>query len=319
MASLQSNLKIITSNTAPTTENLQKGAMAFGKVDDEYKIYGNSTGTEVHEFLALSPEDQAKLANVPENTNQALNGKLDSTAINNIYPLKVDTAPTVGIGSDKTDPNTDITSLAIGNNAKAGNFLSDESSYSTALGNYSTANGSFSTALGYNSSATGGYSTALGYNSTASGYFSTALGYNSGATGYYSTALGYGSTANGSNSTALGNSSNASGSSSTAVGYNSNASGSGSTVLGGSSTASGYNSTVLGFNSSATGESSVAIGNGSRATEAKEFSVGNINRTRRITHVTDPTNDQDAATKKYVDNAIQSAINNLVNGEEVSY
>lgn len=84
MASLQSNLKIITSNTAPTTDTLQKGAMAFGKVNDEYKIYGNSTGTEVHEFLALSSEDQAKLANVPANTNQALGQKADQTALDSL-------------------------------------------------------------------------------------------------------------------------------------------------------------------------------------------------------------------------------------------
>ena len=84
MASLQSNLKIITSNTAPTTDTLQKGAMAFGKVNDEYKIYGNSTGTEVHEFLALSAEDQAKLANVPANTNQALSQKADQTALDSL-------------------------------------------------------------------------------------------------------------------------------------------------------------------------------------------------------------------------------------------
>lgn len=95
MASLQSNLKIITSNTAPTTDTLQKGAMAFGKVDDEYKIYGNSTGTEVHEFLALSAEDQAKLANVPSNTNQALSQKADQTALNSL-------TQTVGQKADQT-------------------------------------------------------------------------------------------------------------------------------------------------------------------------------------------------------------------------
>lgn len=84
MASLQSNLKIITSNTTPTTDTLPKGAMAFGKVNDEYKIYGNSTGTEVHEFLALSAEDQAKLANVPANTNQALGQKADQSALDTL-------------------------------------------------------------------------------------------------------------------------------------------------------------------------------------------------------------------------------------------
>lgn len=176
-----------------------------------------------------------------------------TTAINNIHPLKVDIAPTVGIGSGQTDPNTDITSLAIGNEAKAGNFSSGESSYSTALGDRSVASG---------------YSTALGFGSTASGDRSTALGVGSRAEGSDSTALGWGH-------------------------------------------AVGRDSISIGQNSEASGESSIAIGSSSKATEENEFSVGNIDMTRRITHVTDPTDDQDAATKKYVDNAIQSAINNI--------
>lgn len=99
MASLQSNLKIITSNTAPNTDTLPKGAMAFGKVNDEYKIYGNSTGTEVHEFLALSAEDQAKLANVPANTNQALSQKADQTALDTL-------TQTVGTKADQSEVDT---------------------------------------------------------------------------------------------------------------------------------------------------------------------------------------------------------------------
>ena len=334
MASLQSNLKIITSNTAPTTENLQKGAMAFGKVNDEYKIYGNSTGTEVHEFLALSPEDQAKLANVPENTNQALsqkadqtaldsltgtvatkadqttvdsltetvNGKLDSTAINNIYPLKVDDAPQVGIGDDQTDSNTDTTSLAIGNEAKAGNFSSGKNSHSTAVGYDSTAIGYYSTALGNGSSATGVESIALGDASGATGICSTALGYDSKATGDYSTALGYDSKAEGESSTALGEDSKASGYKSIALGHKSTAEGENSVALG-TGHAVERSSISIGSNSVASNEGSIAIGANSKATEANEFSVGNgdMNLTRRITHVADPTNDQDAATKKFVD------------------
>lgn len=84
MASLQSNLKVITSGKAPTTSNLGKGAMAFGKVGDTYRIYGNSEGTEVHEYLALSPDEQSKLANVPANTNSALAGKADKTTVDEL-------------------------------------------------------------------------------------------------------------------------------------------------------------------------------------------------------------------------------------------
>ena len=220
-----------------------------------------------------------------------------TTAINNIYPLKVDTAPQVGIGDGQTDPNTDTTSLAIGSGAKAGNFSHGQNSYSTAFGNGSGASGTSSIALGYGSGAKGYHSIAVGYESGASGDSSIALGAYSGASSTYSTAVGYESGASGVQSTAVGNYSSSGGRYSTAVGYDSGASGTSSIALGDSTRASG--------------DQSIAIGAGSKAMEANEFSVGDTDLTRRITHVTDPTNDQDAATKKYVDNAIQSAINNL--------
>lgn len=116
MASLQSNLKIITSNTAPTTDTLQKGAMAFGKVNDEYKIYGNSTGTEVHEFLALSPEDQAKLANVPENTNHALGQKADQTALQALQGTVATKADQTTVDSLTETVNGKLDSIQAGTN-----------------------------------------------------------------------------------------------------------------------------------------------------------------------------------------------------------
>lgn len=116
MASLQSNLKIITSNTAPNTDTLQKGAMAFGKVNDEYKIYGNSTGTEVHEFLALSPEDQAKLANVPSNTNQALSQKADQTALDTLTQTVSQKADQTTVESLTETVNGKLDSIQAGTN-----------------------------------------------------------------------------------------------------------------------------------------------------------------------------------------------------------
>lgn len=116
MASLQSNLKIITSNTAPNTDTLQKGAMAFGKVNDEYKIYGNSTGTEVHEFLALSPEDQAKLANVPSNTNQALSQKADQTALETLQGTVATKADQTTVTSLTETVNGKLDSIQAGTN-----------------------------------------------------------------------------------------------------------------------------------------------------------------------------------------------------------
>lgn len=116
MASLQSNLKIITSNTAPNTDTLQKGAMAFGKVNDEYKIYGNSTGTEVHEFLALSAEDQAKLANVPSNTNQALSQKADQTALEALQGTVATKADQTTVTSLTETVNGKLDSIQAGTN-----------------------------------------------------------------------------------------------------------------------------------------------------------------------------------------------------------
>ena len=51
MANVNSNVKLITSNTVPTTSNLPKGNLAFGQIDGENKIYGN-IGSQVVEFTA---------------------------------------------------------------------------------------------------------------------------------------------------------------------------------------------------------------------------------------------------------------------------
>lgn len=51
MTNVASNIKLITSNTVPTTSNLPKGNLAFGQVNGENKIYGN-IGSQVVEFTA---------------------------------------------------------------------------------------------------------------------------------------------------------------------------------------------------------------------------------------------------------------------------
>lgn len=51
MVNVNSNAKLITSNTVPTTTNLPKGNLAFGQVNGENKIYGN-IGNQVVEFTA---------------------------------------------------------------------------------------------------------------------------------------------------------------------------------------------------------------------------------------------------------------------------
>lgn len=51
MVNVNSNVKLITTNTVPTTTNLPKGDLAFGQVNGENKIYGN-IGNQVVEFTA---------------------------------------------------------------------------------------------------------------------------------------------------------------------------------------------------------------------------------------------------------------------------
>ena len=51
MANVNSNVKLITTNTVPTTTNLSKGELAFGQVNGENKIFGN-IGDRVVEFTA---------------------------------------------------------------------------------------------------------------------------------------------------------------------------------------------------------------------------------------------------------------------------
>lgn len=92
------------------------------------------------------------------------------------------------------------------------------------------------------------------------------------------------------------------------------ASGSGAIAIGGDAHANGDAAYALGTTASAVtrgvaiGQSaevrkngSVAIGSHSVSDADNEFSIGNSNRTREITHVSDPTADNSAATKKYVD------------------
>lgn len=195
--------KVITSGTAPTTTNTSKGDLAFGTVNGETKLYGN-TGTEVVELGGGGGND-----------------------VNVIAPLTATTSPTA----------TGDHSLAIGSGADSGlNAI--------AIGDDATANyGSNLVAIGYNSDAANS-SVAIGSNTLAYG-----------------------------NSVAIGNSANA----------------------------DADHNVAIGAGAVCSGISTVAIGYNSRSDENSTFAVGSSDFTRRITHVSDPTGDQDAATKNYVD------------------
>ena len=126
--------------------------------------------------------------------------------------------------------------------------------------------------------AAGGLSTSLGERSDASGASGVSVGYLSQASGDFSTALGYYSEAG----------TDKSQSQCTAIGYFSKV-----TADGG---------TALGKGTKVTSAQSVAIGCYSEANETRVVSFGDsVWGGRRLINVKDPIDNQDAATKNYVD------------------
>ena len=263
---VKSPIKIIDSGTAPTTENLGEGQIAFGTVDGETKLYG-SDGTTVSEL-----------------------GGGGGSEVNSIAPLTTETPPlatgpySISIG-DRAK-STAQSSVSFGPSAVASGtaslsigFRSNSSSPdTTAIGSFASASDSGSLSIGTRSSSTSS-SVSVGTGSESSNQ-GTAIGYGANATSTYLN----------SGSTSIGASASAPGLSAVAVGYGSES--------------SADMAVAMGYNSSATGLRSVAIGSDSAATSTDEFSIGSDSLQRRITHVSDPTNDQDAATKKYVDTKV---------------
>ena len=115
------------------------------------------------------------------------------------------------------------------------------------------------------------------------------------------------STRSGASGIAIGSSASATGDNSSALGSSASASGTSSTANGYAASASGANSTAIGPHANASASGSVAIGYNSVATEANTVSVGipaageQSASLKRIVNVANPTANQDAATKNYVD------------------
>ena len=65
MANINSNVKLITSDTAPTTVNLPSGNMAFGTVGGTAKLFGN-IGSQVVEFTGGDGDNVIYFANEDE-------------------------------------------------------------------------------------------------------------------------------------------------------------------------------------------------------------------------------------------------------------
>lgn len=65
MANINSNVKLITSDTTPTTSNLPSGNMAFGNVGGTAKLFGN-IGSQVVEFTGGTGDNVIYFANEDE-------------------------------------------------------------------------------------------------------------------------------------------------------------------------------------------------------------------------------------------------------------
>ena len=170
--------------------------------------------------------------------------------------------------------------------------------------------------------ANGELSCAIGNGSVANGDNSVAIGISAISDKTNGVGIGSGAQAIGDSTTAIGSNSLAPDDGAVAIGIDSKACGQGSISIGG-----GVNraetmadnticigaEVIVGTDSNhdvAIGDQasidngvtySVAIGADSACTDSMEFSIGNSKLKRRITHVIDPVNESDAATKKYVD------------------
>ena len=197
---------------------------------------------------------------------------------------------------------------------------------SFAVNQGTTSSGVNSSSFGMNSTASGYNSFVAGFNTTASGDSSAAIGYNSIASGGRSFALGDSNQSIGESSTALGQLSTSQGAFSLAANIETTAVGIGSTALGKGTIAGEYASLAIGHYNVQTNYGvtqhdilnvAFAIGNGTDDTNrSNAFSVrfdgtttvaGNIQMEgNQINNVADPTDNQDVATKSYVDSNVNS-------------
>lgn len=151
---------------------------------------------------------------------------------------------------------------------------------------------------------------AIGDNASATGSASLAIGKNSEAKSTGSIAIGYKSKAQTNDNIAIGRLANASATDyarNISIGALSSSTASNGLAIGTSSNVSGENGVSIGEMASTTSAYSVALGSGSIASQDYTISVGSglegsTYKTRRIVNVSDPINEQDTATKNYVDN-----------------
>jgi hypothetical protein len=83
---LETNVKVIRSNTAPTTATLPAGCLAFGNVGGVPKLYGNQNGTAVEEYGATTLYTGTGQATDGAMTQKAATDAL-AAAWKSVYPV----------------------------------------------------------------------------------------------------------------------------------------------------------------------------------------------------------------------------------------
>lgn len=128
----------------------------------------------------------------------------------------------------------------------------------------------------------------------------------------YTIAIGYNAKATAAGAVAIGRASQTYG---VAIGNNSRSTTSNGISIGGSSYSGSSGSIAIGNSARCSGKNSIALGASSQSNREGELSVGTASSTRFIANVREPELDQDAATKKYVDDLI-SALDNRIKALE---
>lgn len=209
----------------------------------------------------------------------------------------------VDLGRLKTFKSKLDASMGASSVNAATNPLPGDSNYKKAI-----ANGELSCAIGNGSVANGDNSVAIGISAISDKTNGVGIGSGAQAIGDSTTAIGSNSLAPDDGAVAIGIDSKACGQGSISIGggVNRDETMADNTICIGAEVIVGTDSNhdvAIGDQASIDNgvTYSVAIGADSACTDSMEFSIGNSKLKRRITHVIDPVNESDAATKKYVD------------------
>ena len=254
-----------------------------------------------------------------------------AVAIGDEVKCKSGNSVCIGHSIDLSDVSSDIN-----RSINIGNQVSSKSDEAVAIGSYANCNGARSVSIGSSTNSYGYRSIAIGSStyagssnaeatSESTGY-NIAIGANVNASAYQDVAIGcaartssssYGSSKPGKN-ISIGASSITQGTESISIGSSANAYAVKSMSIGSGAYTGAEDAIAIGTDAKANYSGSIAIGQSSETSESNCVSVGceptvypGTVPTRKIINVSNPENDQDAATKIYVDEKVSSISSGL--------